>query len=433
MNSSQSPLLQVDQVWKKYCRHLRKAMWYGLLDVAQQWQFSRRGESERPKLRPGEFFAVRDVSLKLAAGECLALIGPNGAGKSSLLKMISGLIRPSQGKITIRGRVGALIELGTGFNPQLSGRENIFINGSVLGLKQAEIAAALPEIVEFAELGEVLDAPLKTYSSGMRMRLGFSVAAHLRPQLLILDEVLAVGDVRFRMKCFQHFQTLVEQGTAIVLVTHAVSMLPRVATRTLVMQNGQVAFDGDVSTGISVYEKGLVDQAARREIKQEWQQARISAAWTVDEQGRPQTEFQTGDTVRVRIQVTAETAVNGARFIAALCSAAVPSLSSVATPYQNFQFDLRPGISEWELVWDELPLLVGAYYLELSLYGAELTDFCHRKSGSAPFRIIGPPVDANGRGICGIARLAHHWRAISTATKSPPETEMLRSPAGDDG
>ncbi len=410
--SSEQAILEVDRVWKKYCRNLRRAMWYGVLDVASQFRFRRASRPPKELLRPGEFFAVRDVTFSMKPGECVGLIGPNGAGKSSLLKMITGLIRPDAGRIRISGRVGALIELGTGFNLQLSGRENIFINGTVLGLKKPEIERAFDGIVEFAELGAVIDDPIKTYSSGMRMRLGFSVAAHLRPQLLILDEVLAVGDVRFRMKCFQHFNDLIQQGTSIVLVTHAVGMLPRVATRTIVCEAGRIVFDGDVQRGLTIYEQGLVDQGNTQQSpgEQHWTRARIVSARTVDQAGQEQTEFCTGDDLRLEIVIECETPVREARLIAAVGSPAAETIGSMATPFQGFRFDLPMGRSVFELTLRKIPLLLGAYYFDISLYGPQLTDFCHRRTGIGGFRVVAPPIDVNGNGISGLICFEHGWR-----------------------
>ena len=231
MHVSGSPtsdvILDVDQVWKIYCRQLKRAMWYGLKDLGREMLGAGRDRTVGD-LRAGEFFAVRDASFQVRQGECVAMIGPNGAGKSTMLKMINGLVRPDSGSVTIRGQIGALIELGTGFNPVLSGRENIYINAAVLGMGSREVDRIFDKIVKFAELGHVIDDPIKTYSSGMRVRLGFSVAANLRPQLLLMDEVLAVGDVGFRMKCFKHLNELAASGVSIILVTHAVGMLQRV-------------------------------------------------------------------------------------------------------------------------------------------------------------------------------------------------------------
>jgi len=184
-------LISVDNVSKKFCRSLKKSLWYGVKDIGAEL-FGRSATHEH--LRESEFWANREISFELRRGECLGLIGRNGAGKTTLLRMLNGLIKPDNGRIEMRGRVGALIALGAGFNPILSGRENIYVNASVLGLNRHEIDMKMDEIIEFAEIGEFIDMPVQNYSSGMAVRLGFAVATALEPDILILDEVLAVGD-----------------------------------------------------------------------------------------------------------------------------------------------------------------------------------------------------------------------------------------------
>ena len=185
-----------------------------------------------PPLRDGEFWAVNDVSFELRRGECLGLIGHNGAGKTTLLKMLNGLIKPDAGSITIRGRVGALIALGAGFNPILTGRENIYINGSVLGLSKKEIDGKIDEIIDFAEIGEFIDSPVQNYSSGMSVRLGFSIASSLSPDVLILDEVLAVGDIGFVIKCLNRVRQLLLDSRPPAAGEEAHGAVPAVALHT---------------------------------------------------------------------------------------------------------------------------------------------------------------------------------------------------------
>ncbi len=204
-------------------------------------------------LRTGEFWAVDDVSFRLERGQCLGLIGRNGAGKTTLLRLLSGLIRPDRGRIEVRGRVGAVIALGAGFNPVLTGRENIYVNASVLGLRKHEIDRRLDEIVDFAELGEFIDAPVQSYSSGMQVRLGFAIASSLDPDVLLLDEVLAVGDAAFRAKCFNRIhQTL--KTAAVIFVSHNMSQVVRICDRLLLMAGGkQLAHSDDLGGVVARY------------------------------------------------------------------------------------------------------------------------------------------------------------------------------------
>lgn len=228
-------------------------MWYGLQDSVSELF----GMSAPQHLRKDEFWAVSDVSFELRRGQCLGLIGGNGAGKSTLLKMLNGIIKPDRGEIEMRGRVGALIELGTGFNGILTGRENVYNNGVILGLSKKEIDELFDEIVEFAELQEFIDAPLKNYSSGMRLRLGFAVAAHMKPDILILDEVLAVGDAAFKMKSMSKMYELIS-SCAVIFVNHSANNLSRVATDILYLEKGENKYYGsDVSRGIETYQQNV--------------------------------------------------------------------------------------------------------------------------------------------------------------------------------
>jgi lipopolysaccharide transport system ATP-binding protein len=246
---NQDIVIQAESVSKKFCRSLKRSLWYGVQDIGTELM----GRSKTPKLRRDEFWAVKDVSFELRRGECLGLIGHNGAGKSTLLKMLNGLIKPDTGSITMKGRVGALIELGTGFNPILTGRENIYNNGAVLGFSQKEINEKFDEIVEFSEIGEFIDTPVQNYSSGMKVRLGFAIASQMEPDILLIDEVLAVGDISFVLKCFSKMDALL-QNTSIILVSHNIPQIARMSTHLLLMKEGKTLYhDSDVSEGINLY------------------------------------------------------------------------------------------------------------------------------------------------------------------------------------
>lgn len=242
-------LIRVESVSKKFCRSLKRSLWYGLQDIGLELF----GKNKMPGLRTDEFWAVNDVNFELRRGECLGLIGHNGAGKSTLLKMLNGLIKPDKGRITMRGRVGALIELGTGFNPVLTGRENIYNNGTVLGFSKRDIDRKFDAIVDFAEIGDFLDTPVQNYSSGMKVRLGFAVASQMEPDILLIDEVLAVGDVSFVLKCFNRMDVLLS-NTSIILVSHNIPQVARMCTGLLLMDHGRTLYNGsDVAEGINRY------------------------------------------------------------------------------------------------------------------------------------------------------------------------------------
>ena len=242
-------LVKVEGLSKKFCKDLKTSLWYGVKDLVSGITGS---QANRP-LRDKEFWAVKDISFELRRGECLGLIGHNGAGKSTLLKILNGLINPDEGSVTMRGRVGALIELGAGFNPILTGRENIYNNGAVLGFTRKEIDAKVEEIIDFSEIREFIDMPVQNYSSGMKVRLGFSVAVQMEPDVLIIDEVLAVGDLGFFFKCLSKMGELIPK-TAIIFVSHNMPQVARICNKVLYITKGEKLFySSSVNQGIKQY------------------------------------------------------------------------------------------------------------------------------------------------------------------------------------
>ena len=242
-------LVRVEGLSKKFCRNLKRSLIYGGSDIMKGFL----GMEKSSDLRNEEFWAIDNVNFELRRGECLGLIGHNGAGKSTLLKMLNGLIRPDKGSIEMNGKVGALIELGAGFSPFLTGRENVYNNGAVLGFSKEEIDRKFDEIVEFAELKDFIDTPVQNYSSGMKVRLGFAVAAQMEPDILLVDEVLAVGDMGFVMKCFNRMDKLL-QNTAMIFVSHAMPQVARMSTSLLMLEKGkQIIYSNDITEGLAEY------------------------------------------------------------------------------------------------------------------------------------------------------------------------------------
>ncbi len=230
-----------------------------LVDAAQAPLRRLRGRDDTP--RDEEFWALKGVEFEVQPGEAIGIIGRNGAGKSTLLKILSRITKPTTGRVELRGRVGSLLEVGTGFHPELTGRENIFLNGSILDMKRSEIARKFDEIVAFAEVEKFLDTPVKRYSSGMYVRLAFAVAAHLEPEILIVDEVLAVGDASYQERCIERMGSLAASGRTILLVSHNMDVIPRLCTRAILMDGGKVGEDGPAD---AVVESHLASQVGRR-------------------------------------------------------------------------------------------------------------------------------------------------------------------------
>ena len=205
--------------------------------------------------KPSDFWALKDVNFEVKRGEVVGIIGRNGAGKSTLLKILSRITEPTEGRIELRGRVGSLLEVGTGFHPELTGRENIYLNGAILGMKRAEIRHRFDEIVEFSEISKFLDTPVKHYSSGMYMRLAFSVAAHLEPEILLVDEVLAVGDAEFQRKCLGKMGEVAKGGRTVLFVSHDMSAIQKLCTRVIMLDQGRVRFSGSPNDAVAQYIK----------------------------------------------------------------------------------------------------------------------------------------------------------------------------------
>ncbi|MFB2935694.1 ABC transporter ATP-binding protein [Aerosakkonemataceae cyanobacterium BLCC-F154] len=245
-------VVSVEGVSKKFCRDLKRSLFYGVQDIATELI---GGQRKSEALRTKEFWALKDITFQLRRGEALGLIGSNGAGKSTLLRIISGLINPDTGCVKVKGRVAPLIALGAGFNPILTGRENIYANMSILGLPTKEINERFQDVVDFAEIGDALDSPVQSYSSGMAARLGFACAVHIEPDVLLIDEVLAVGDVKFRMKCYRQLAKLREKGTAFILVSHNPNDLLKVCHKSVYLAKGRLIASGETDPVMRKYEE----------------------------------------------------------------------------------------------------------------------------------------------------------------------------------
>jgi lipopolysaccharide transport system ATP-binding protein len=256
--------IRAEGLSKKFGLTLRQSMKYGLRDATRRMLGK---PSENTLLRDGEFWAVRNVSFELREGEALGIMGVNGSGKTTLLRILNGVYAPDVGRAQLRGRVGAMIAAGAGFSPMLSGRENVYVNGALLGLSTREIDGLMDEIVAFSELERFIDLPVKNYSSGMYVRLGFAIAALSRPDILVMDEVLAVGDLNFQKKCYDHILELKRKGTAIILVSHAPGAIWAVCDRGLFINQGELKVDGSTEDVIRAYEDQNALNAVRSDEK----------------------------------------------------------------------------------------------------------------------------------------------------------------------
>jgi lipopolysaccharide transport system ATP-binding protein len=248
--SESETLVEVKDLGKKFCRRLKRSLWYGIRDIGAELIGSKRN---RAKLRKEEFWALKDVNFEIKQGELVGVIGANGAGKTTLLKLLSGLIKPDEGEITVRGKIQALIALGAGFNPILTARENIYINGAVLGFSKKEMDQLIQDIMDFAEIDDFIDMPVQSYSSGMQVRLGFAVAVNLKPDILIVDEVLAVGDASFRRKARNKMMELLHSGISVLFVSHNMALISSMTSRCIYLDKGRVKAIGPSDEVTSLY------------------------------------------------------------------------------------------------------------------------------------------------------------------------------------
>jgi lipopolysaccharide transport system ATP-binding protein len=273
-------------------------------DLAQAPLRRLRGEPRPGAKQP--FWALRDISFEIAAGEVIGIIGRNGAGKSTLLKILSRITAPTTGRVELRGRVGTLLEVGTGFHPELTGRENVFLNGAILGMPRHEIAAKFDAIVEFAEVNQFIDTAVKFYSSGMYLRLAFAVAAHLEPEILIVDEVLAVGDAAFQRKCLGKMSEVAGEGRTVLFVSHNMQAVRQLCQRAILLQQGQVVFDGSPGQAIINYFGGGAEHEASVDLsnlprRTAYAGAQLRSLRFVDQQQQPAYSLDRGEQLSVEV------------------------------------------------------------------------------------------------------------------------------------
>lgn len=246
-------VLSAKNVSKKFCMNLRRSMIYGIADLSKNL-FGLKPDST--KLKKNEFWALDGINFELRRGEALGLIGINGSGKTTLLRLLSGIFPPDRGEILIQGKIGALIAVGAGFHPHMTGRENIFLNGAILGMSKKNILRHFDSIVDFAGIDDFLDAPVSTYSSGMHVRLGFAIATAINPDILLIDEILAVGDSNFRMKCFKRIGDIMDK-CAVIFVSHDITQLSRICNKIMVLDKGKNIYSGETQEGLDRYNQLL--------------------------------------------------------------------------------------------------------------------------------------------------------------------------------
>ena len=319
-----------------------------------------------------EVQALRDVSLTVEPGDALGLVGRNGSGKTTLLRLISGIIKPTGGRVEAGGRIASLLELGAGFHPDFSGRENVYLNGSIHGLSRKRVREVMDEIVAFAELERFIDLPVRTYSSGMFMRLGFSVAAHIEADVLLLDEVFAVGDEQFQRKCFGKIAEFKNRGGTILFVSHDAQAVERLCDRAVLLRQGEVAFDGETRDAIAAYRALLAADANPDELGaglKEWGsgEARIVTAQLLDDDGDERVQLAAGEPATVRLVVVAEPGVAPPRVSLELRDDGGLVLGTVVQDTHELGWNGDQGERELRFRLPRLPLADGRFHLRFAL------------------------------------------------------------------
>ena len=401
-------------------------------------------------LKPEETFsALSGVTFNVWEGSTFAIIGRNGSGKSSLLKVLAGITKPTSGEVEVHGRVSALIELGAGFHPEITGRENVFINGIMLGLSKREITERFSEMVEFAELEEFIDAPVKTYSSGMYMRLGFAVAIHVNPDVLIIDEVLAVGDQAFVHKCLDKISEFRRRGKTILLVTHSLGLVEKLADEALWLDEGKIQSRGDPKKVVDAYlaqvtsfEEGALaaaeDQAvaefaepqqesevsdtdkklsSKRE-KGRWgsREVEISEAALIGENGQPRHVFDTGEPVSIRLKIKSSGTIKDFVFGVGIFNTDGICCYGTNTHIEEFTPVSLSGDGEVRLALDRLDLVEGTYFLDVAAHQRDGYPFDYHRALHT-FRVNSRIKDT------GIYRPKHRWEFSSSIVMKPPEED----------
>ena len=398
-------------------------------------------------LKPAETFtALQDVSLRVATGETVGVIGPNGSGKSTLLKLVAGITKPTSGTVNVKGRISALIELGAGFHPEISGRENVFINGIMLGLSKREVLEKFEEIVEFAELEEFIDAPVKTYSSGMYARLCFAVAIHVNPDVLLVDEILAVGDQGFTHKCLDKFAEFRRRGKTILLVTHSLSLVERFCDDAVWLDSGLIKAVGDPKRVIDAYLSHVESQEEQQleaddiktrkmtetsseplttgEVSMDdmfqvaegrWgsREVEILDVTLVGDDGKSAHVFHSGDRMSVRLHINAEKPVSDFVFGVGLFNADGVCCYGTNTDLEQLVSKEIDGEGTVDFTIDSLDLVAGTYKLDVAVHKRDGYPYDYHRL-LYTFRVKSRMNDV------GIYRPRHKWKFPSNVRFSGP-------------
>jgi lipopolysaccharide transport system ATP-binding protein len=385
-------VIAVEGVSKKFSKSLKHGMLYGAQDIVREFLGLAPSTED---VRAGEFWSLHDISFELRRGECLGLIGPNGAGKSTLLKILNGIVAPSRGQVTLRGRVGALIEIGAGFHPLLTGRENVHVYGAILGLTKKEIDRKFDAIVHFADLAEFIDAPVKHYSSGMYVRLGFAIAAQMEPDILLIDEILAVGDAGFRSKCYNAISRMSE-NTAIVLVSHSMPSISRMATQTMVLNRGGIVHLGPTAESIARYHRLFADQLSRS--RQGSGEARIVSLDFLNDDGTPIAIVPYGSTLIAEFRIHSDIRIQDACIDLVFINIADEVVAECNNHFARQPIDLQPGREvTLRARIEQFSLNAGVYKISALILSANMVAHYEWQKDIATIEVVADQVGVAGQ------------------------------------
>jgi len=417
-----NPLIEVVNVSKRF--RLQREAQRSIQDAFVH--FWKRGRSDADI-----FWPLRDLSLRVCAGDSLGILGQNGSGKSTLLKIITGVLPPTSGHVHINGRIASLLELGAGFHPDLTGRENVFLNGSIYGMSSATIRRKLDQIIDFAEIGDFIDTPVKHYSSGMYVRLAFSVAIHTEPEVLIVDEVLTVGDQIFQQKCMQRIWEMKASGIAIILVSHSLEDIRRLCNRAIWLQNGLVRAEGaslDIVDDYLAYTNELyytkrraeqavaVDETQPPTEKRRWgtHQAEIVRVELCDAYGTAEEQFRQGAPLHVRIHYVSPERIERPTFGLAIYRQDGAHVNGPNSVDEGYELEAIEGEGVMEYRIDHLPLNPGRYELTVAIYNHNSTVAIDHHHRMYPFDVLRP----RGRSEEGVVHIPATWRHVSVEASS---------------
>lgn len=416
------PVIQLDGVTVRYRSPLENIA--SFKEYAIRWL--------KREIAYEHFTALKGINLQVAPGEILGIIGPNGAGKSTLLKVIARVLRPTEGRVRIRGRISPLLELGAGFDSELTGRENVYLNSAILGFSKSDIDRRFDRIVAFAGLEEFIDAPLRTYSTGMAARLGFAVATDVQPEILIVDEILGVGDAEFQRRSFERIQSFQANGSTILLVTHSLNKVREMCSRVIWLDQGDLVMEGDAEQVVGQYlEQSKKQEEARLQRGQASSQSqRMLGRWgnhkaeivgvrIENAHGEEQHVFKTGDELRLRLRYRAHEPISDAVFGMAVHRNDGVHVTGPNTQFAGLKIPVLTGEGEVLYRVQDLPLLDGLYYVSVALVNEADTEMYDYHDRLYPFRIENGQAENIER--YGLVTLRGEWQFLGGGSANEPE------------